>query len=285
MGILSVISTISVLLIGLLVYRLLVRQRRFEQRAAHADRLSSLGSLAAGFAHEVRNPLQIITACAQDLERSLGQEPHSSVEAAESCRDIQDEVDRMNRLVNQFLQYSRPDTPTDKRSARLALCLESAVGLLKHAAEKRGISIIWSAASIDSELTVAIEPDALRQIVLNLMLNAIQASPDDGRVDVHAEGEPKQVRLIIRDEGSGVPETIRFRIFDPFFTTRAEGSGLGLSIAHQLAVRAGGKIECEDRPSGRGASFVLTLPRPAHERPAAAPVTAQPSSPKPEAVT
>ncbi len=261
-GILSAISTILILLIGWLVYGLLARQKSYERKAAHADRLTSLGTLAAGFAHEVRNPLEIIGACAEDLERTLAQSGAVPADALDSCRDITGEVERLNRLVNQFLQYSRADSPKrDQGRASVRESLGSATALLKHTADKKSIRINAASVNLAPEIQAGISEANLRQIVVNLMMNSIQATPKGGTIEIGAGADSGMIQLRFRDSGPGVPAEIRPRIFEPFFTTRAEGSGLGLAIAHQFAVGAGGALECEDRAEGTGACFVLTLPR------------------------
>lgn len=262
---LSMVSTLLVLIVGLIVYRLVARQREYERRAAHTDRLSSLGSLAAGFAHEIRNPLEIISACTEDLERSLARERAS--EPLESCRDILEEVDRMNHLVSQFLQYSRADGAGGAAgSAEIGPSIGSVLAMLRHAAEKKGVTLVWEQAESLNGATVAIADGGLRQIVINLVMNAVEAAPEGGRVELVARLEPRRLRLQVHDDGPGVAPGLRSRIFDPFFTTRAEGSGLGLAIAHQLAARAGGKLICEELPRTSGACFTLTLPLGRSER-------------------
>lgn len=265
MRVLSLISTALVCVIGLIVYRLLVRQRRYEQQAEHADRLKSLGSLAAGFAHEVRNPLEIIGACTEDLQHTLRDATAGPPDALEACGDILEEVDRLNRLVGQFLQYSRADSARDGSETAPALrTVDSAVSMLRHAAEKQGVSIVWRPTSNWSDgedVQVTLGDGSLRQVVVNLVMNAIQATPNGGRVELMPETTPKFFRLSVHDTGPGIPPASRPHIFDPFFTTREEGSGLGLSIAHQLVERAGGRITCEERPLGAGACFIVEIPR------------------------
>ena len=261
------ISTVLVLLIGWLVYRLIAQQRKVEQRGFHADRLSSLGSLAAGFAHEVRNPLEIITACTEELERLLRDQSELPAEAAESCRDILEEVDRLNHLVAQFLQYAKADdSSAETESTSLSECVDSVMGMLRRLADQQKIVMSATGPSIDNDVEVALGQNSLRQIIINLSMNAIQATPDGGRVELLIQADPKQVRISFLDSGPGVPPALRSKIFDPFFTTRDEGSGLGLSIAHQLAARSGARIECVDAPRGMGACFVLTLPLAPHVR-------------------
>jgi signal transduction histidine kinase len=267
------VSAALVLSVGLLVYQLLVRQRKFERQVAHQDRLSSLGSLAAGFAHEVRNPLEIISACTEDLERSLAGRPGLAADAIESCRDIMEEVDRLNRLVGQFLAYARPTASGgDLQSAPADECVASVAGMLRHVAEKRRVIVESSFSGDGARTRTRLDGGALRQVLINLTLNAIQATPSGGLVRLSGAVEGRNLRLIVEDSGPGIPPAIRGKIFDPFFTTRDDGSGLGLSIAHQLVVRSGGRLECDDRPLGKGARFTVTLPL--TERPPMATVAA-----------
>lgn len=257
---LTIISTILILLIGWLVYRLLNRQKKYERQAAHADRLSSLGTLAAGFAHEVRNPLEIIGACTEDLERTL-RESSAPAQTQEACRDILEEVERLNRLVGQFLQYSRADaTDASGGQSSVAQSISSALAMLRHPAEKKKVSLSLSTTFASNDDRASISESALRQIIINLVLNAIQASPEDGRVEIEASADHNSIRIAVSDNGPGISSAVRARLFEPFFTTRSEGSGLGLAIAHQLARATGGSLDYLDRP-GTGACFVLLLPR------------------------
>lgn len=253
-------ASILVLMIGWFVYRMIARQRAFERTAAHADRLTSLGTLAAGFAHEIRNPLEIIGACAEDLQKSL-EAGGAGPEARETCEDIVEEVERMNGLVGQFLQYSKADHPAEPcpEGAPVAAALQGSMAMLRHAAEKRGVALS-EPAGLDPSVRAAIPEARLRQIIVNLVMNAIQATPPGGRAGAEMETDGRRVRLRFTDTGPGIPREIRSRVFDPFFTTRAEGSGLGLAIAHRFAASAGGSLECLDPPGGRGALLQLTLP-------------------------
>ncbi len=269
--------TLLIGLIGLVIHRLLARQSRIERQAAEAERLAAVGQLAAGFAHELRNPLGIIRAFTEDLEHGLRRSP-APPETLEACREIVEEIERMNRLVGQFLDYSRgEDAPGTPAASRVGEVIHSVLSVLRPAAEQHGMSIepVFEGLEPPERMIVSIEPSQLKQILMNLLLNAIDHSPEGGRLWVEVEGEPRRVILRVRDEGSGVtPEDAR-RIFEPFYTTRPGGAGLGLAVSRRLAVAAGGMLELE--AGGRpGAVFRVTLPR-TTETPAA-PATGGPAA-------
>ncbi len=270
--------TILTLLIGVLIWRLIRRQRRIESQAAEADRLAALGSLAAGFAHELRNPLGIIRAFAEDLERSTRNagEPARRAQIEETCHDIVEEIDRMDRLVAQFLEYSRPGAAaTRDRSrtagepARLGRDVPAVLGMLRAAAQKRQVelNLEWTPEA-EQAGPLPIDSGAFRQVLLNLVLNALAAAPEQTRVRVQCEVTDGEARLRVTDEGPGIAERDRTRIFDPFYTTRSDGSGLGLTVSRRLVAEAGGSLTLEKRRAQPGASFLVRLPL---ARPAAAP--------------
>ena len=264
---LRTILTLIVALVAWLVWRLLSRQRRMERHAADNDRLAGLGRLAAGFAHELRNPLGIIRSFTEDLEQSLRREDHN-LEAQEACREIVEEVDRMNRLVGQFLEYSRegraPGGGTELTA--VAACVQTVINILRPLAEKREVSLAWepwgSASEAVQDLRARIDGGRLKQVLMNLALNAIEVSPSGGRVAIELEASARQLALRVRDQGPGVDPKSERRIFEPFFTTRPGGSGLGLAVSRQIAQAAGGQLDLEHHGGqGEGACFCLRLQR------------------------
>jgi signal transduction histidine kinase len=139
--------------------------------------------------------------------------------------------------------------------------VRSAVGLLRRAAEKKGVRLEIPDAVEPTGLCAAMDENAFKQVLINLLMNAIEAAPEGGSVRLRAAAEGRRLRLTVEDDGPGVPRELRSRIFEPFFTTRADGSGLGLAISHQLVRAAGGGLELEDRNGRGGACFVVTLPQ------------------------
>ncbi|MCL5269321.1 MAG: ATP-binding protein [bacterium] len=260
------ILTVLMLLVALIIYRLMRRQRSMELQAVEADRLASLGALAAGFAHELRNPLEIIRAFTEDLERTLSGGGQTA-EALEACQEIVEEVDRMNRLVGRFLSYSRgAENGSAAGRARVLDALHSVTTILRPSADKRAVALATELAGNPrgeeaARWTAALDAGALKQVLMNLALNAIQASPEGGRVTLTAEARPRELELRVRDEGPGIPARDAARIYEPFFTTRPGGSGLGLAVSRQIALRAGGSLTHESPRSGGGTCFVLRLPR------------------------
>lgn len=288
---LNLVLTLLMAGLGLLIHHLIRRQRRIERQAAESDRLAGLGTLAAGFAHELRNPLEIIRAFTEDLERTLrsGAPP---AEAVEACQDIVEEVDRMNRLVGQFLSYSRGPNKSlasgkgaDAQPTPLLATAGSVLAMLRPSAEKHALSLELEHPGAPAEQawrwTVRLEAGSLKQILINLTLNAIQASPERGRVILAISVAGRQAELRVRDQGPGIPEKECSRIFEPFYSTRQAGSGLGLAVSRRLAVEAGGTLKLEGPPPGRGACFILTLPR---AEDAGALVPAEPPAPDEQGV-
>ena len=267
----SFVLTILMALIGLTIWRLISRQRRAELQAAENDRLAGLGRLAAGFAHELRNPLGIIRAFTEDLRHTLRQ-PEPGDEAFDACDEIIEEVDRLNRLVEQFLSYSRGgrlDQPAGECAALDAV--ESVLSIVRPLAEKRGLRLVVEHGAPREEAAtwrVALALPSLRQILMNLLLNAVEVSPQGGTVRVRLEAAGRRVRLMVLDEGPGIGPAEKSRVFEPFYTTRESGAGLGLAISRQIATTAGGSLEVGAPAPGGGACLVLTLKRGADRQPA-----------------
>lgn len=233
-------------------------RNRLMNQVMRADRLAGLGELTAGIAHEIRNPLTSIRGFLQYL---------SECESPEEWRRhgpiILREVDSLNHLVGELLAFGRPRPPQIDRIALDDLVREMAF-------LARGKS--------EARIEVRIAPDlpmlegdreSLKQALLNLVINAIQAIPAAGLVEVSAEVEDDHAVIRVRDDGVGIPpENIR-KIFDPFFSTKASGTGLGLAMVHRIVDAHGGAISVESRP-GVGTTIELRLPltrRPPEETP------------------
>lgn len=226
-------------------------QSSFEQ-LRRADRLSALGELSAGLAHELRNPLGSIEGAVQILRRP--ELPNATRQ--EFGELAQKEVNRLKELVSNFLDFARPQTPR-RKPTNVSELLES-VKLL--AADTANMSQVQICVDSSRKLpAVAIDPEQMKQVLLNLVLNAIQATPSGGRVLLGANQRGEFLDIFVRDEGIGIePENLE-RIFDPFFTTRADGTGLGLSIAYQIVNAHGGHIAAT-RNAERGMTFAVSLP-------------------------
>ncbi|HWP44244.1 MAG TPA: ATP-binding protein [Blastocatellia bacterium] len=217
-----------------------------------ADRLKSVGELAAAIVHEIKNPLSAIKGAAQIIEKEI---PAESPRRA-FVTIIEDEVDRLNRLVGEFLNFAKPRQPV-KMPSDLNQLIKSVVAFTSKEAEKSGVRLV---PNLDEELPSAlVDSEQVKQVLLNLIINAVHATPQGGVVEVGSRRGGEFAELTVRDYGSGVETGIRGRIFDPFFTTKPEGSGLGLSVACQLTKQHGGEIELVD-VDGPGSLFVVRLP-------------------------
>jgi signal transduction histidine kinase len=207
--------------------------------------------LSAGLAHEVRNPLASIAGAASILRRNPSDEKKTK------CLDIiESECRRLDGLLTTFLNFARPRSP-NLQAVRIEGVLNDVIELAQHAVGRKRINL--TKVIEDATLTARCDPEQLRQVLLNLLINAIEASYDGASVIMMTE--PVEDMLVIRvvDEGSGVaPEDIE-KLFDPFFTTKETGTGLGLSVAHQIVGQMGGQLSAR-RNSGRGMTFSISLP-------------------------
>ena len=246
-----------------------------------ANRLASLGVLSAGLAHEIRNPLVAMRAFAQLLPERWEDEEFRR----EFSHVAVAEVDRIETLVRELLRVMHesaretdgaPATPAAERETgrataltSLAATTEALLPLLRLQALRKGVDLLFEAGD---SVNVAAEPLRLRQVVMNLVLNAIDATQEGGSVAVICggcdQGRGRRATLCVRDSGRGIAAADLPHIFEPFFTTREHGTGLGLAIAHEIVRACDGSIRAESTPGG-GATFVVELPA-ADERPSLA---------------
>lgn len=231
------------------VYREL--QNNFEQMK-RAERLYAVGQLSAGLAHEIRNPLAGIMGAVALLRRDTQPESRRL-----ECLEIVDrECRRLNRLLTGFLDFARPRTPRFERVG-VASIVNSVVELAQHTGGRNGVVIRTEMTRTAQDIDC--DPDQIRQLVLNLVMNAIQASRDPGEIVISVDGSEEGISIAVSDQGAGVPADLRDQIFDPFFTTREGGTGLGLSVAHQIVAQHGGTIVAESNPDC-GMTFRVRLP-------------------------
>lgn len=227
--------------------RLQRETRDLERRARIAEKLAAVGTLSAGLAHEIRNPLNAASLQLQLLERRLkraGENP----QLLEPVAMVQAEIARLSHLVEDFLRFARP---ADLHRRRFDL-----VGLVNHVIELQSLEASKHAITLRAELLgepvyVDGDRDKLQQVVINLVRNAIEALQGHERNDAAPHtivlaverADEGMVRLTIRDNGPGIPEDIRTRVFEPFFSTKPMGTGLGMAICHSLVQQHGGNIE------------------------------------------
>lgn len=236
------------------------RMCELEERLQRQHRLAAMGEMVGRIAHEIRNPLGSVELFASMLRRDLHDMPRSLGYAEQ----ISQAVHGLDRLLSNLLLYTRPE-----RSARAWHRIESlvleAVSLASHARAQRAVEI---GLDLDPRIpSLWCNEGQLKQVLLNLILNAIQAMPEGGRVALALTemadqplGEPS-VCLTVVDSGKGIDPAHRPRIFDPFFTTKDEGTGLGLAIVHAIIDAHHGRIDVESR-TGEGTTFTILLPHP-----------------------
>lgn len=234
-----------------------VEKYHYEQMRK-AERLASIGELAAGIAHEIKNPLAGIAGVIKVLKKDIPPGDHR----AEVMQEVTVQVDRMDKAVKNLLSFARPAEPK-----MTSVDLNDLIGkLLDFLSPQLASHSIVSERRFASDIPqLSLDPDLVRQAFLNIALNAIQAMPEGGRFLVETNIEKKgagrtgSIQVSFTDSGRGIPEDQLNKIFNPFFTTRRQGTGLGLSITRKIIEQHDGKITAES-PAGAGARFVITFP-------------------------
>jgi PAS domain S-box-containing protein len=247
-------------------------QKRMEQQLIRSERLASLGTLVAGIAHEINNPLGIIAGYAEAL---LDRADDPGLQAVgefedfpEYLRTIHHEIFRCKSILQSLLEFARPSGGTfreidvNELIKEVLLLLQHRTARLQHRIDLR----------LTRELPkISADAGSLRQVLMNLLLNAIYFTPEGGSITITTEADAparqglaagtSQIRLTVRDTGAGIAPEVAGKIFDPFFTTKpvGEGTGLGLTISHRIVEEHGGSIDVESAP-GKGTTFVIRLP-------------------------
>lgn len=226
------------------------RHAHLETGLRKQDRLAALGKVVAGVAHEIRNPLNSIRLTLELLDRRLRKGMATGAEAEAAIG----EIDRLDRILAQLLAFGRP-TLTERRVRDLLSLVRSAVSMVQDRAQRKRIFLTVEAAE---GLAADVDGPQIEQALINLLLNAIDASPAGGSVRVIAAAATSGVRISVVDQGPGIPDDARPHIFDAYFTTKPEGTGLGLSVSREIVVNHGGLLDFETGPEGT--RFHLDLP-------------------------
>jgi signal transduction histidine kinase len=224
------------------------------EQLRHADRLSTLGKLASGIAHELGTPMNVIAGHADMI---VAREVEGD-EAVESARIIKHFADKVAGIVRQFLDFARRRGP-QRAEHDLCKLTSQTTDLLRSMAEEKGVRL---RAESPGPVFANVDPGQMQQAITNLVVNALHAVPRGGNVEVTCGVDADGVFVSVRDDGPGIPTEHLGRVFDPFFTTKAagEGTGLGLSLVQGIVTDHGGTIEVESE-AGRGATFAIRLPR------------------------
>jgi len=226
--------------------------RAMEKKLVRSRRLASLGRMAAGIAHEIRNPLGTLRGFAQYFGSRADDDASKEYSAL-----MVGEVDRLNETISSLLQFSRPRDPEFTRVDPGAL-LEKTCKLLKHDFLEKEITLLLEEKCTAG--TFEADGDLLLQVLLNLLKNSLNASRAGDTVTLFCEDDEKNLYITVADNGIGMNREEREQMFDPFFTTRKSGTGLGLAVSHQIVEQHQGVFEVRSRP-GRGTSVSMILPR------------------------
>lgn len=222
-----------------------------QRRMVETEKMAALGAMAATVVHELRTPLAIIGGYARNLASRAPDE-----EFRDDLDVIRDEVARLEDVVDRLLYYARPKPPQRKR-VRLHTIIEDSLSFLLESAMRRGVEFHFAFDAAPDDLLA--DPGQLRQVLLNLVTNALDMMPRGGRLEVATWREGENLLTRITDSGPGIPPESMAHIFDAFYTTKPKGAGLGLHVAKTIIERHAGRIWCANRPEG-GASFFFSLP-------------------------
>jgi len=237
----------------LLLFKDLTEVRTLKKEVARSQRMAAVGRLAAGVAHEIRNPLSSIKGFATYFKERYRDKP----EDQQISGIMIQEVDRLNKVVGQLLDFARPVT-VHKKQLRLSPFIADTVKLVERQAVEKGIAI---RIEIPAEMEAHLDPDRISQVLLNLYLNALEAMEPGGSlcITIPDKAAANTVEIRIQDTGVGIPREDLGHIFDPYFTTKAAGTGLGLAIVYNILEAHGGEIRVESQP-GKGTTATLALP-------------------------
>ncbi|MHB8770286.1 MAG: ATP-binding protein [Syntrophales bacterium] len=241
-----------------ILFRDMTEIRRLKQEVARSQRLASLGSLAAGVAHEIRNPLSSIKGFATYFRERYRENPDDR----ETAETMISEVDRLNRVITQLLEFARPLT-MKRIPTSLPVVIRHALRTVEGQATQKGIRIETDIPAAPAE--IPLDADRMSQVLLNLLLNAVAATDAGGSIGVSLKQQDDgTIRIAIADTGAGIrPEDLP-RVFDPYFTTKPSGTGLGLPIVQKIVEAHGGTIHIASE-AGKGTTVTLLLPTTSEE--------------------
>ncbi|WP_438444579.1 ATP-binding protein [Gorillibacterium sp. sgz5001074] len=229
--------------------------KRIEQAAYQNDKLAILGKISAAIAHEIRNPLTSIRGFVQFLKPELtrmGKHEYADI--------ILDEIDRANSIIHEFLNSSKPTAPL-KKPVLVHAFIKDVMLLFESDALLHQCRI--EVGPIDQTLTVAVDLKQVKQVLMNIVKNAVEAVAQsrgpEGRIQILAVHEAPWIKITVSDNGDGMDADTASRLFDPFFTTKEAGTGLGLSVSYRIIKNHGGKIDVRSRPA-QGTTFSICLP-------------------------
>lgn len=248
---------IAELIIIALLIVLLVMPKIARRGSPNGGGREGMETLARGLAHEIRNPLNAINAHLQLLQEDISQRIgwEEGREYLERIERIRGEVQRLNRILNDFLRYTRLPKP-EPIPLDLSAAVNEVLDFIEPESRRLGIEVERDLSSVP---LVKADPSQVKQAVLNLILNAHEAMPKGGRMTVSVAPEGRFVKVEVKDSGEGIPEEAIDRIFEPFFSTKKEGTGLGLSLVKRIMEEHGGQVRVRSR-KGEGTAVSLLFP-------------------------
>ena len=239
----------------ILIFQDLTPIRQMEQKIKRSEQLAAIGKMAAGIAHEIRNPLASMSGSIQMMSQTGSLDPVSEKLMGIVLR----ETDRLNALVTDFLQFARPQPP-QLEQIQLRAMLAEMVEVFAYLRYQEDVAAPTSVIlDMDEEVELEADPRQLKQVLWNLLNNAAEAASGEVIIRVRADRAAKTVQVRVIDDGCGIPAEVQGRIYDPFFTTKDSGSGLGLAQVLRIVEDHGGSLHAESEP-GVGSTFTVTLP-------------------------
>ena len=252
-------ASIALIVVGLFyAHQYLTLRLEGDRRQSYQESLKHLELMAAGLAHEIKNPLNALR-FASDSVRVLSKQvdsPATRGSLEEITQDMNQEVEDLNRTVSSFLSYARPE-PGDRQETDVKQVCEATRSTVSPELEQRGVELVFEMPH--TPVVVHAVPVHLKQVLINLLLNAAQASQERGRATLRAAASDRHLRLEVEDDAPGVPDELRDRLFEPFASGRPNGTGLGLAICRRLVTDMDGTIAYQPR-APVGSAFIIELP-------------------------
>ena len=232
----------------------LTNTKRLEEEAKRNEKLSAMGELASGVAHEIRNPINAIGMIAQRLNKEFTATSNQN-EYSNITQLLRTEVNRINKIITQFLSYAKP-IELNIKPVDIKTLFDEVYHLFEDQAKQKGISFI---KSYSDSIIVNLDHDLTKQALMNLVQNSIDATNSDGQIKLGYSKAKSDLLIEISDTGEGIPEEKQKKIFDLYFTTKKEGNGLGLSISQKIISQHNGSISFESARN-KGTTFKINLP-------------------------
>jgi len=237
---------------AVIIIRDLREIKELQEKVRRAERLASLGRLAAGIAHEIRKPLSSIRGFAHYFQGKFDPETKD----VKYAKAMVGEIDRLNRIIESLLHFARPVEP-ERQPISVEDVLNHTLRLIQTDIDAKEAKVVTDVA--DGIPDVMLDRDQMIQALLNILLNAVNAVKKDGEIRVSIYPEVDSLHIVISDTGPGIPTKDLPKIFDPFFTAKKDGTGLGLAIVHRIIENHGGEIGVDSK-AGEGATFTIRLP-------------------------